>query len=229
MLVDTVTDEGSFMFFAQDRRFDRTHPEHINLTAAQEFFFHALDDNIRSYPKEIIRKVYFEKLHADHEDADVYRRQVGVAFGDFLLGCPTMRFAREVYANAPKTATVYQWYYTAKLGGLKALEMKWSDAAHTDDIFTVFGGPFRTPRWFTDRERDISREVMQFLAAFIRTGSVGHEHQQWQSYFMAADGKTVIAPYYEIGAHHQTADSFRYNLKEVECEYIWNRLDQHHH
>ena len=238
LLVDTVKDEGAFMFFAADPRFDRTHPQPINLTAATEAFFAALDDNFHHhssssssspYPKEVIRKLYFDKLHGHNEDSDVYRRAVAVAFGDFLLGCPTLRFAREVFANAPTTATVYQWYLTAKLGGEKVLDMKWQDgAAHTDDIFPIFGGPFRTPRYFTDRERDISREVITFLGAFIRTGSVqGEEHRQWQSYFLAPDGQTVIAPYYHIANQHQTPDSFGVNLKEVECEYVWNRLDQY--
>ena len=242
LLVDTVKDEGSFMLFAADPKFKAENPEKITLKEAKEVFFKMLSHNVHNVPKDTISKLYFDKLNPDNEDSDLYRKQVGIALGDMLLGCPTLQFAKQVFAHSPKTVKAYQWHFSAKLGRSKILEGKWAETCHTNDIYPVFGGPFRNPKWYTNRERDISREVIQFIASFIRTGYVlaincnvtnykcvdysepDESHSEWQRYFLSSDGKDVIAPYYEIGNQYQTSESYKYNLKQVECELVWNKL-----
>jgi len=52
----------------------------------------------------------------------------------------------------------------------------------------------------------------------------GPDQSEWQSYFLTDDGEDVIAPYYEIGNNYRTPENFKYNLKQMECELIWNKL-----
>ena len=59
----------------------------------------------------------------------------------------------------------------------------------------------------------------------------GQSHMEWQKYFMTNtgindDNKMVITPYYEIANNYRTHESFKFNLKQTECEIVWNALYQ---
>lgn len=50
----------------------------------------------------------------------------------------------------------------------------------------------------------------------------GDEQSEWQSYFMGADGQTVVAPYYEVGIQPKSHSSLKLDLKRTECD-LWNQ------
>ena len=95
LMLDTVVDEGSFMFFFTHPKFSRNNPETLTLQEAKDIFFNFLSHNFENVPKELISKLYFDKLDAESGDSDSYRRQVGIAFGDMLLGCASLNFAKQ--------------------------------------------------------------------------------------------------------------------------------------
>lgn len=173
ILFDTVKDEGSFMLFLASPKFRQTNPEDLSLEEAKEIFYQMLTHNVGSeqyIPKDTIDKLYFDKFNAHHDHPNLFRQQVGIALGDYVLGCATIDFAKQVYKNSGGKARVYQWYFTSKLGRKKFLNSDWGVTGHTDDIYPVFGNPLKNPEWYDPRERDISREVIDFIKSFVRNG-----------------------------------------------------------
>lgn len=96
-------------------------------------------------------------------------------------------------------------------------------ACHTDDLFPLFGVPFRYPSLFHNRERDISNEVINFVSEFIRSGTPGPYQKEWEPYFLVGNS-TVVAPYYRLGNDYKSPASFGFNLKQLECETIWKDM-----
>lgn len=62
---------------------------------------------------------------------------------------------------------------------------------------------------------------MQHLYCLNRTPA--KEHPEWQSYFMSPEG-AVIAPYYHLSNDYKTSQSFKLNLKQVECDNFFNHI-----
>ena len=173
LLASTVEDEGSFIFALMFPQFRNVNPEPLELDQAKKVFFDYLSNHYlkgKTIPKELIDKYYFSGLNSNLDDQNLYRKRTTIALGDVILGCPTLEFAKHVFKNAPNTAKVYQWYYKAKLGNNKLICSKWAGTCHCDDLYPVFGIPFRQPDQYLDRERDISNEVINFIKSFIRTG-----------------------------------------------------------
>ena len=113
-------------------------------------------------------RLYFTGL-SDQSDSDLLRRTIGIAVGDFLLGCPGIQFGKAVYNKDPKSK-VYQYYYTSKLGGEKLLCSKWMGACHFDDVYPTFGVPFYQHDNFVEQERQISEQVIKIFSTFAKTG-----------------------------------------------------------
>lgn len=236
LLVSTVEDEGSFAFTSVAAFTNAS----LTLAKAKELLASHVNAHYlhQDPPQDLIDHIYFTGLKSG-ENPDMFRARIGEAFGDLMLGCPTLEFAKLVYqhsgdgtADAPEKAAVYQWQYRAKIGILKQPELKWTTGpAHGDDILPAFGMPFRQQAKFTNRERDISNEVMDFIAAFARTGKPGLAQAEWQAYFktdLGEDhgGHVVVAPYYELTADYTRPANYKFNLKQLECGLIWNRFNK---
>ena len=64
---------------------------------------------------------------------------------------------------------------------------------------------------------------MELIGSFARTGKPGVT--QWDPYMMVnGDGPELIAPYYEIANEARRPQSFKFNLKQLECGVIWSRV-----
>lgn len=176
LLATTVEDEGSFiisLYGAVNASLKAKDPAPLSLEEAKGFFGSLLSEHLfpnRTIPQEMINMLYYSGLNGRTEASDEHRKRTGIAFGDLFIGCPTLDFAQAIFAGSPETARVYQMYYKAKLGNLKMACNEWAGACHCDDLYPVFGVPFRHPENYTNRERDISAEVIDYLSAFIRNG-----------------------------------------------------------
>lgn len=174
LLASTVEDEASFLLYlgGNDTRFRQHYPDPLTLEEAQEFLINLIKQHVKNeqVPRETINKIYFNGINGNYDHANVYRKQVGIAYGDLFLNCPVIKFARSVFSNSADSVRVYQWYYTAKMGNLKMLCSEWSGTCHVDDLYPAFGVPFQSPQQYLSRERDISREVIGFIKSFIYNG-----------------------------------------------------------
>ncbi|KAH7645586.1 acetylcholinesterase-like protein [Dermatophagoides farinae] len=231
LLVSTVEDEGSFIFARTNDSFGK---EELSLNDAKSILIKNIEfvnQDDKSYDTDAMLKTYFGRFNEFYDDTDLFKKQVGIAFGDLIIACPTLNFAKQLYKSDPSTINVYQWFYKAKLGRVKDLCSKWGGTCHTDELYPMFGKPFEQRQYFHNREREISAEIIDFIKSFIRTGKPGQSHMEWQKYFMTNTGinddiKMVITPYYEIANNYRTYESFKFNLKQTECEIVWNALYQ---
>ena len=161
LLASTVEDEGSFIAALSAPQFRPISPEPLSLEQAKQFLFQfASHAGKREVDEKLLVDYYFSGLNQNYHSQDTFRRRVGIAMGDAILGCPTIEFAKQIY-NHSKTATAFQWFYKAKLGDpvKLACHAPYAGTCHTDDLFPAFGIPFRFPEKHTNRERDISNEV----------------------------------------------------------------------
>ncbi|CAG2174869.1 unnamed protein product, partial [Oppiella nova] len=159
---------------------------------------------------EMVSKVYFTGL-SDKTPQDILRQTIGVAIGDYLLGCPAIQFAKTLYENDVSDSRVYQYYYNSKLGEPKQLCSKWSGVCHFDDVYP---------------ERDLSEKMIHIFSTFAKTGEPpALDGADWKAYYRL-DNHT-IRPYYEFTNQPKPVTNFGTGLKVVECEYLWKKyIDQ---
>ena len=179
LLVSTVEDEGSFLFYftMQDKRFAKHNPEDVTLEEVKDFTKEFIQKDFEFVGKkfshdEMLEKIYFNGQNPHFDNPDQFRKQAGIAMGDNFLTCPTLNFAKSLFRSSPDTIKVYQWYYTVKTGNPTPICSHWGGTCHSDDLSPLFGLPIWLPEKYTTRERDVSREVISFFSSFSRTGYV---------------------------------------------------------
>lgn len=77
-------------------------------------------------------------------------------------------------------------------------------------------------------------QVLKFLLCnfklFCCNRKPGPNQKEWEPYFVAQTTKNndkqevVVAPYYEISNHIRSPNSFKFNLKQLECETVWGQM-----
>ncbi|KAH9410291.1 hypothetical protein TYRP_010049 [Tyrophagus putrescentiae] len=204
LLSSVVEDEASFILalVSGQAQFKPVDPQPITLPEAQGVLAF-ITSGRQSISQAALNKLYFSGLNADLDISNDLRKRVGIAY--------------EVFRNSPTTATVYQWYYTAKLGNLKFLCNQWAGACHCDELYPAFGMAFRYPDKSTSREKEISTEIMTFIKSFLYHGKPTAEQPEWEPFFLSGENQKVIAPYYEINNGFKKPENFKFNLKELEC------------
>ena len=174
LLVGTAEDEGSFVlgFYVDQVKYAKDSPPNITFSEAYSELSRISSTLVSKKPidGESVSKLYFSGL-SDSNSPDLLRRTIGIAVGDFLLGCPALQFARTLF-ESDKNSKVFQYYFTSKLGEPKLLCSEWMGACHVDDIFPAFGVPFYQRSNFVDKERDISQQMIKIFTDFAKTGSV---------------------------------------------------------
>jgi carboxylesterase type B len=176
LLIGTTEDEGSFVltFGVDNIKYNEFSPQNLTYSEAYDELKRIASVLTSKIPinGEDVAKLYFTGL-SDNNDFDLLRRTIGIAIGDYLLGCPTIQFAKTLFKNDRKNSKVYQYYYNSKLGDpQKLICSKWMGACHCDDIWPVFGIPFSKFDSHLDRERDISAQMIDVFSHFSRTGFI---------------------------------------------------------
>jgi acetylcholinesterase len=176
LLIGTTEDEGSFVltFGVDNIKYNEFSPQNLTYSEAYDELKRIASVLTSKIPinGEDVAKLYFTGL-SDNNDFDLLRRTIGIAIGDYLLGCPTIQFAKTLFKNDRKNSKVYQYYYNSKLGDpQKLICSKWMGACHCDDIWPVFGIPFSKFDSHLDRERDISAQMIDVFSHFSKTGFV---------------------------------------------------------
>lgn len=137
LLLSTVEDEGSFILesITNSGQFLRNDPEPITIAEAKKFLNNLLNEVLKvEVENGTVNKLYFGGLNKNFDNQNLFRKQVGVAYGDLVITCPTIEFAKQLFKSSPATINVYQWYYTAKIGKEKNGCSKWMGTCHCDEL-----------------------------------------------------------------------------------------------
>ena len=108
-----------------------------------------------------------------------------MATSDSQFVCPLNQFGRR-YATLG--LPVYSYFFTERYGANPW--PRWMGVLHGDEIFFVFGEPFRRRDNFTDDERALSRLVIAYWTNFAKTGS-----DQLHRFIVLRKGKGKVFPY----------------------------------
>jgi len=173
LLIGNTEDEGSpLLIFTNPVRYNPISPQNMTYTEA----LNELIELSSGLPTKLpvngkdVAKLYFTGL-SNNSDYDLLRRTIGIAIGDFAVLCPTIQFAKTLFYN-DRNSNVYQYYFNSKLGEDIPLCGKWMGVCHGSDNFPVFGIPFREYNRHSDREREISQQMIQIFSHFAKTGLV---------------------------------------------------------
>jgi acetylcholinesterase len=174
LLIGTAEDEGSFVLPIQvdNVKYDYISPQNLTYREAFDELKQLVPRLSSKFPVngQNVAKLYFTGL-SDNNDFDLLRRTIGIAIGDYLLGCPTLLFARYLFKSDKKNSKIYQYYYKSKLGDpRKMFCTKWMGTCHGDGIWPVFGVPFSRYDSHVEREREISAQMIDFFSHFSRKG-----------------------------------------------------------
>ncbi|KAH9399674.1 hypothetical protein TYRP_017664 [Tyrophagus putrescentiae] len=232
LLSSIVEDEGSFyLTYTPYPFFKKQNPDPISYNEAKEFLrklivefkpFESLSVCTEKVPIDLLLDFYFRGLDPNGNDQNQYRKRIGIALGDLWLACPTLNFSKEVFKRSNGQTKVYQWFYTAKSDNVKLLSPEWGGVAHCDDLFPLFGMPHRYPKLYSNQDRLLSTNMMNFVSQFVKTGNPGPE---WKSYF--SFDNNLMAPFYKVNNEENNFDQFKFNCKQIECEFIWGKVKQY--
>lgn len=222
LMIGLAEDEGSNLLsmFLDPIKFDKYNPKPLAYEEAindiENIFNQTFDINGQE-----VAKVYFSGMSASNT-GDILRRTMGMAIGDYIIGCPTILFGKEVHSNSP-ASHVYQYYFNSRAGDPNKLFCsQWMGVCHFNDIYPVFGVPFYDSDRYVDEERRVSQQMIEIFSAFATTGRPpAQSSAEWQPFYTLNDN--TIAPFYEITTEPKPQTNFGLNLKITECEYLWKK------
>lgn len=174
LLISTVEDEGSFLLnnFRDAVTFDALNPTNMSYSEAYNYLRNMSQGMSSELPinGEDVSKLYYNGLSSNDLNATLLET-IGIATGDYFLACPTKLFGKVVYKNSNFQANVYEYRYNTKMQNSDFCSY-WMGVCHSLDLDPIFGTPFVYPysNDFSDREREISTQMMQFLTDFAKTG-----------------------------------------------------------
>jgi len=221
ILMGTTDDEGSLLltFLANRTKFSISNPENITKSEAKEILDSIFTKflPIDSIKVEDIYNLYISQLPEDNFDA--IRRSLGVAFGDFILTCPTIQFGKLLFNGDSNNSRVYQYLWSAKY------HKTWHGADHGSEVEYFFGSPFRetntTDESFANKRR-VSLKLIEILSHFTRNGNLPpQEGIEWKSYYNIDNN--LISPYYEVANDIKPEGNFGFGFK-YECHKLWRKL-----
>jgi carboxylesterase type B len=116
LLIGTTEDEGSFLlpFEVDNIKYNAFSPQNLTFSEAYDELKRITSILPSKIPinGEDVAKLYFTGL-SDNNDFDLLRCTIGIAIGDYLLGCPNIQFAKTLFKNDRKNNKVYQYYYNS--------------------------------------------------------------------------------------------------------------------
>ncbi|XP_069813178.1 thyroglobulin isoform X2 [Dendropsophus ebraccatus] len=161
---------------------------------------------------------YYSLQHSSDEYA-VFSRALENATRDHFIACPVIQMAQ--HWSVKENGRVYMYYVPETYSqGSSGLDLP-------EDIMYAFGIPFHSNyrSQFSVEEQNLSLQVMQYLANFVRTGNPNF------SYSFSRKRKAALPPWPEHRAHGG-GDRYkelterlenRQGLKKAECSF-WNQL-----
>ncbi|XP_066435014.1 thyroglobulin [Eleutherodactylus coqui] len=161
---------------------------------------------------------YYALQHSSDEYA-VFSRGLENATRDHFIACPVIKMAERWSENG--RGHVYMYYFPESYSqGSSSLDLP-------EDIIYVFGIPFH-PNYksqFSAEEQNLSLQIMQYLANFVRTGNPNFSYNFSRK-------RNVALPSWPEHRAHISGDRYKefsqllpnnQGLKKAECSF-WNQL-----
>ncbi|CAG2174660.1 unnamed protein product [Oppiella nova] len=224
LMVSTTEDEGSFLlaYYYDSEKFSAKTPR--NLTFKEAF------NELQEISSELssrtpvdgqeVAKLYFAGL-SERNSEDLLRQTIGKAVGDYYITCPTLEFAKQVFRRSEFKVKVYQYLFNSKFQDILICG-HWMGVCHGNDLFPMFGIPLVFADKFNEREKEISRQMIEILTDFAKKGEPPKQKDSlWPQYYSINDA--IIAPYYEFTNDLRKDTNFGNAFKSVECEYLWRK------
>ncbi|XP_038046536.1 cholinesterase 1-like [Patiria miniata] len=180
LLLGTTKDEGT-LFILDQPRFSHYVTSKEPPTLSRQDFDELIDGEVFLDGKmkpvdDAIRMQYIDWSKADFSDHDYFRSFVEYAT-DFYFASGTDMVAR-FHFNGNDSVFLYQMTHVPSVSIFRQGGPGWLGCGNAEDISFVFGLPFisnMAPLYaaFTDEERGLSVEFMQFWTSFAETGNPG--------------------------------------------------------
>ncbi|XP_054165471.1 acetylcholinesterase-like [Oppia nitens] len=232
LMISNTEDEGSILLasLVDSKIFNPFSPKNFTYGEAYDYLSNLSAGLSANHPidGQQVSRLYFTGL-SNRTDRETLIGHIGIAYGDYLMTCPTIRFGRTLSAaNKPTTGVaVYQYYYNSRLGNEPKEEVctKWMGVCHGLDLWPVFGIPFLNKDKYADREREISGQMMQIFTNFAKFGNPGIvDNYKWPQFYSM--DSHVIAPYYEFSNQPNPVTNYKNDLKIDFCQYLWDSHNQ---
>jgi acetylcholinesterase len=142
----------------------------------REQYLYGLDTLFQYYPQyrphyrldtaamDAVKFQYSDFL--DPNDTDKNLHSLDMAASDSQFICPLNQFA-QLYSQAG--LDVFAYYFTQRYESNPWPD--WMGVLHGDEIFFLFGEPFRYRANYTDDERALSRQMITYWSNFAKTGN----------------------------------------------------------
>ncbi len=127
------------------------------------YYYPQYPKQINSFGLEAITYHYTNWI--DPEDQLANLISLDNAVGDYHFTCNVNEFG-QTYANAGEN--VYMYYFTERYSS--NAWPQWMGVLHGDEIIFTFGDPLKPGLNYTDKERELSKEIMTYWTNFAKTG-----------------------------------------------------------
>ncbi|XP_054165545.1 cholinesterase 1-like [Oppia nitens] len=219
VLIGTVEDEGSLLLnsMIDPNLYDLKKPRNLTVEEAIDELAHKSSFFYSNYQVNglDVAQVYFHGLSDQTSSHEIISR-IGMAFGDFYIVCPTIRFAEMFLLANDNYVNVYQYYFTAYNDS--GFCPNWMKACHSLDLINIFGVPLVTPS--TQRFKQISQSMIHMVSHFAKLGYPNTNAGDLTAFYKL--NNKIVKPYYQFRDQPHPISDFGLGVKTFECEYLWN-------
>jgi carboxylesterase type B len=175
VIIGTTKDEGSsILFMGVPELFSRLNPMNMTKTFATQLI-RALSPNwwlgiLTDLEFSAIIEYYMKGI--DEDDYVSVRQSLVDLIGDSLFICPSVYLAESL--SQVSVCKVFYYHFTH----IKQFDNHWGEwmgSPHFDDVQYVFGYPLRYPSKYSDKERELSLNLINSWTSFARNGYVYHK------------------------------------------------------
>lgn len=174
VMIGVTPDEGSTILSTASPRFFQR--ESHRVVSKSELFSTCNRTFLHSFSKSALRKIYWKYLGLlGHTNYLTLRSAISNCIADYFMICPAHIFAEGLQKRGVEVY-FYQFDYRTK----NSVQPPWMGVIHTAELYYLFGEPFSTS-WYTDKERQFSRDMVRIWTTFAKTGKPPPEFN-WPRY-----------------------------------------------
>nr|BAF46104.1 acetylcholinesterase [Pediculus humanus corporis] len=175
LLVGSNQDEGTyFLLYDFIDYFEKDGPSYLD----RDKFLELIDNIFKNVTKAEKEAIIFQYTDWDQvNDGLVNQKMISDIVGDYYFICPTNYFAQLMAERGTK---VYYYFFSQRTS--TNVWGEWMGVMHGDEIEYVFGNPLNMSIQFNNKERNLSKRMMEAFARFALTGKPMPDEVEWPLY-----------------------------------------------